>query len=584
MIKFNGNLRKRIVFLILFFGALTIFIYTKVDLVNKFLIYIFSLISILFLISELIIKKININSEESEDIIRNGKYKHIEICGNNNLETYMIKIIKKYQLIKEIGYYKKEIRMKSPLDNTKVLMKNCRNSKIKNVNSTRINKHLTGLSLKKVLLLTELIGIILGDGHISFDEKKRNYLCEISFNSTEPDYVYYVKDLIKSIFDIEPTIRDRDEDNTTLIRIYKKEIIRFLIKLGLKPGNKVLNQVDIPYWIKRDLNWIKNNRNEWENIYKHLTIACVRGLVDTDGSIYLNWNKKKNYLTIGIKFTNASKPLVLDFKNLCKCLDISFSKISTYIGKTKNGSDYTGYSTNTEAKNNVYNFIFKSIKPFKWTIKKSLIQERLTEMGMDIKDVLMYERPRRDYKKERAIYLKTLFESLGTLNGVREYLIEKGESPMKKETISKYIQKLLQDRGKSYENWISLNSAIKIDDRVIGGIRIPLNVKKIICQFIFNVLLENCIDISMNKIIDHLCYFVKVSDLDRISYLLEYTHTKNIILNFFKASTYFINYIIDHKIDRHSPTKIRRNLKKFYKIDLPYHDSQIKEIIRNLFD
>ena len=42
-------------------------------------------------------------------------------------------------------------------------------------------------------------------------------------------------------------------------------------ELGLKPGNKIKSQTTIPKWI-------------WKS--DELLKACVRGLIDTDGSVY----------------------------------------------------------------------------------------------------------------------------------------------------------------------------------------------------------------------------------------------------------------------------------------------------------
>ena len=129
---------------------------------------------------------------------------------------------------------------------------------------------------KRMILLAELVGVILGDGHISYDTKKHTYSVEIALYSKEPEYILYVVKLIRLSLNVEPTTYHRDSDNTSVVRIFSKEIIENLIKLGLKPGHKTKNQVSVPVWIKND---------------KNLMIACLRGLTDTDGSIYLSWNK-----------------------------------------------------------------------------------------------------------------------------------------------------------------------------------------------------------------------------------------------------------------------------------------------------
>jgi len=89
--------------------------------------------------------------------------------------------------------------------------------------------------------------------------------------------------------------------------------------LGLKTGNKVKQQVDVP-------GWIKNN--------KKFQIACVRGLMDTDGSIFIHKYKVKGkaYQYKKMAFTSRSKPLVIFAYNALKRL-----KLNPRI--TKNGWD-----------------------------------------------------------------------------------------------------------------------------------------------------------------------------------------------------------------------------------------------------
>jgi hypothetical protein len=63
-------------------------------------------------------------------------------------------------------------------------------------------------------------------------------------------------------------------------------------------SNKAKQQVDAP-------DWIKNN--------KEYSIACLRGLMDTDGGVFLHKYKVhgKQYSYKKISFTNKSTPLIL---------------------------------------------------------------------------------------------------------------------------------------------------------------------------------------------------------------------------------------------------------------------------------
>ena len=64
-------------------------------------------------------------------------------------------------------------------------------------------------------------------------------------------------------------------------------------------GNKVRQQVKVPNWICDSMEY---------------SMACLRGLFDTDGSFYIDRHKHKGklYKSAGICFTNFSKP-VLNF-------------------------------------------------------------------------------------------------------------------------------------------------------------------------------------------------------------------------------------------------------------------------------
>ena len=104
-----------------------------------------------------------------------------------------------------------------------------------------------------------------------------------------------------------------------------------------KTGDKVKNQVYVPLWIKKEKVWIKYNQLEWISKIKPFVIACLRGLTDTDGSIYVDRFNK----IIGIGFKNASLRLVKDFKSMCESLYIRTGKITESPYKSnKSGKTY----------------------------------------------------------------------------------------------------------------------------------------------------------------------------------------------------------------------------------------------------
>ncbi len=146
---------------------------------------------------------------------------------------------------------------------------------------------------KKNVELAELMGIILGDGGLS-----GNHQLTIAFNSkTDREYSEYLKRLLERLFTINSFVYCRKGNNGADLVISSSNLIDFLLKLGLVSGNKVKNQVDLPSWV--------NNKIEYQK-------ACVRGLVDTDGSFYRHrYNSNgKEYTYLKLCFTNCSRPIL----------------------------------------------------------------------------------------------------------------------------------------------------------------------------------------------------------------------------------------------------------------------------------
>lgn len=145
---------------------------------------------------------------------------------------------------------------------------------------------------QKSLALAEFVGIVMGDGGIT----KRQLT--ITLHSIDDRlYSYYVSALIKQLFGIRPSVYKKKNAAAINLVISRTELVEYCHKkLGLVVGNKIKQQFDIPSWVQKDKN------------YK---IACVRGLVDTDGSIfthrYLSGGRQYSYKKLN--FASASGPL-----------------------------------------------------------------------------------------------------------------------------------------------------------------------------------------------------------------------------------------------------------------------------------
>ena len=150
-------------------------------------------------------------------------------------------------------------------------------------------------SFKKPLFsakLAEFIGIVLGDGGIS------KYQITITHHSVD-DHLHgkYIQGLIEDLFLLKPGVRKVRGAQAVNIYISRVDLVRYFTNtLGLKVGNKVNNQVDIPDWIKDRLAYYK---------------ACVRGLIDTDGSVFIHRYRVngKVYSYKKLEFCSHSEPL-----------------------------------------------------------------------------------------------------------------------------------------------------------------------------------------------------------------------------------------------------------------------------------
>lgn len=137
--------------------------------------------------------------------------------------------------------------------------------------------------------LAELMGIIAGDGGINND-----WQLVISLNSIKDfDYSYHVANLLEELFKITVVRRKRPNQNTLVLVCSSTSLLEFLIQKGAVRGNKIIGKIDIPLWIKYNQQYLK---------------YFLRGLIDTDGCIYIHKHKVKGiyYENIGLCFTNFS--------------------------------------------------------------------------------------------------------------------------------------------------------------------------------------------------------------------------------------------------------------------------------------
>ncbi len=154
--------------------------------------------------------------------------------------------------------------------------------------------------------LAEFVGIILGDGGIT-----KNQVTITLHHVDDEKYGKFIIKLIKKLFSVNPSIYHKPKYSVNNIVISRIKLVKLLTeKLGLKIGNKIRQQIDIPRWIKANKNY---------------QIACIRGLMDTDGCLVIHKYKvnRKQYCYKKLDFCSASKPLIKSIMKMLKVFDFS---------------------------------------------------------------------------------------------------------------------------------------------------------------------------------------------------------------------------------------------------------------------
>jgi hypothetical protein len=161
--------------------------------------------------------------------------------------------------------------------------------------------------------LAELIGVYLGDGTLT------KY-----FMSITGDYRYdlfyfnYLSNLIYKLFGIYPTIRREKLTNSVYLIIFSKNFCSFFKdKYNLPYGNKIKNKSKIPIEIIRN---------------KNLSVACLRGLIDTDGCVS---RRGRNGSQFCLQFTSHNKDLLNQVDSIGKELKIFTYRTGNNVGTNK---------------------------------------------------------------------------------------------------------------------------------------------------------------------------------------------------------------------------------------------------------
>jgi hypothetical protein len=97
--------------------------------------------------------------------------------------------------------------------------------------------------------LSELFGLLTGDGYLNYYPSQCKYLLEITGDMRlDYDYlIHHVASLIYSEFRIKPTFQYRPGQNTIVLRIISRGLVEYLSSIGFPKGKK--EQISPPNWI-----------------------------------------------------------------------------------------------------------------------------------------------------------------------------------------------------------------------------------------------------------------------------------------------------------------------------------------------
>lgn len=162
--------------------------------------------------------------------------------------------------------------------------------------------------------LAEIFGILLGDGHVQKyiqGKKIRCYSLIVSGNSdTDRDFIAsYIPSLFEKVFKVKGNLFFSKKENSAYYKIYGKMLVHFITSNGILHGNKKENNQGIPTWIKEN---------------KLFLSRCIKGLIDTDGSVHLISKHNKN---LRINYTSYIPRLLNDVREGLISLGFSPSKI-----------------------------------------------------------------------------------------------------------------------------------------------------------------------------------------------------------------------------------------------------------------
>ena len=141
------------------------------------------------------------------------------------------------------------------------------------MNNIKVNQH-----------LAEFYGAMLGDGCVSEFyskyESRRRFVVMLTGHTHDADYYEnFIRPIIATNFGSKGYLSFRSKRNATIFVTGNTKARDFLIQRGFPVGLKTKLEMPLEFLSK-----------------KELALACVKGIFDTDGSVYKRYSKKyKNH-------------------------------------------------------------------------------------------------------------------------------------------------------------------------------------------------------------------------------------------------------------------------------------------------
>lgn len=167
--------------------------------------------------------------------------------------------------------------------------------------------------IEKSASLAYIVGVALGDGNLSCSNGRAIRL-RISCDTKYPGIIKDIMTNLKIIFPSNKvSLCKHSSVNCIDVSVYSNKLDEFIPwKVGA--GTKIDQQAHVPDWI---------------TLNKDFSISCLRGLLQTDGSIYYD----RGYQMVN--FTNLIKPLIQNVHQMMCALGFS-PKIQSSTQKNGN--------------------------------------------------------------------------------------------------------------------------------------------------------------------------------------------------------------------------------------------------------